>query len=343
MRSFLFTLHFCLVAGMGISTLEAQQMKTVFEGKESFNNVTKVDVQGRFCKVTLLPSENEAFVIQSKIEAMQDQAAYKIICTNENSTLTVTVQVPEDGYASHAGEITISMPPSVETIISNTSGYIELNNLRQANLTAATTAGKITARDSDGSISLQTKSGNIAANNINGTIKTSSSSGDQFINNLEGTITLDSPDGAITADNIKGTLNISTISGAQTLTNIEGDMIQRSSSGAVKISNSKVNITTQSMNGSVNLFDVTGILNITTTKGLIAGSQVKLTNSSNFTTTEGKIKIKLLNKKEELTFVLRSESAPVIAMGSSKMKKLNTGKGPIIITGTSRTGGQNYY
>ena len=343
MRSFLFTLHFCLLAGVGINNLNAQQMKTVFEGKETFNNVTKVDVQGRFCKVNLLPSESEDLVVQSKIEAMQDQAAYKIVCMNENGTLAISVQVPEDGYASHAGEINISMPPAVETIINNTSGYIELNGLKQANLLAGTTSGKITARDSDGSISLQTKSGNISTTNLKGTIKTSSSSGDQFINNLEGIITLDSPDGAITADKIKGTLNISTIAGSQTLTDIEGDIIQRSSSGAIKISNSNANITTQSMNGSVNLFGVTGILNITTTKGLIAGSQVRLTNSSNFTTTEGKIKIKLLNKKEELTFVLRSEKAPVIAMGDSKMKKLNTGKGSIIITGTSRTGGQNYY
>ncbi len=343
MRSFLFKLHFCLMASVGISNLNAQQMKTVFEGNETFGNVTKVNVQGRFCKVNLIPSESGDFAVKSKIEAMQEQAAYKIICSNENSILTVSVQVPEDGYASHAGEITISMPPSVETNINNTSGYVELNGLMQANLVAATTSGKITARDSEGNISLQTKSGNISATNLKGTIKTSSSSGDQFINNLEGIISLDSPDGAITAEKINGTLNISTIAGSQTLTDIEGDINQRSSSGAIKISNSNVNVTTQSMNGSVNLFGVTGILNITTTKGLIAGSQVRLTNSSNFTTTEGKIKIKLLNKKEELTFVLRSEKAPVIAMGNSKMKKLNTGKGPIIITGTSRTGGQNYY
>ncbi len=343
MRSFLFTLQFCLMAGMGIFNLNAQQMKVVFEGNETFSNVTRVEVKGLFCKVALLPSEQDGVTIQSKIEAMQDENAYKINCTNESGVLTVGVQVPGDGYASHAGEITIVMPLSLPISIDNTSGYVDLSNLKQANVTAVTTSGKITAKDSQGNIAMQTKSGNITVSNLQGEIKTSSSSGSQFINNLEGTITLDSPDGNITADNIKGTLNISTIAGTQTLTNIVGDIYQKSSSGAVKISNSTGNITTQSMNGSVNLFDVTGLLNITTTKGVIAGSQVKLTGSSNFTTTEGRIKIKLLNKKEELTFALRSENAPVIAMGSSKMKKLNTGKGPIIITGTSRTGGQNYY
>lgn len=343
MKSLLLSLQFCLMAGMGFVNLNAQQMKTVFEANESFSGINRVEIQGRFCKVTILPSENGSFEIQSKIEAMQDQDAYKIVCTQENDILSVTVHVPDDGYASHAGEITVSAPPSVEISINNTSGYIELRDLKQANLTAATTSGKVTAVRSEGSISMQTKSGNISASNLNGNIKTSSSSGDQFINNLQGIITLESPDGSITAEKINGTLNISTIAGAQTLTNIEGDVNQRSSSGAIKISSSNINLTTQSMNGSVNLFGVTGTLNISTTKGLIAGSQVRLTNSSNFTTTEGKIKIKLLNKKEELTFVLRSENAPVIAMGSSKMKKLNTGSGAIIVTGTSKTGGQNYY
>lgn len=271
MKSFLFTIQFCLMAFMGVCNLNAQQMKVVFEGNETFHNVTKINVKGLFCKINLIASQQEDVLIQSKIEAMQDEDAYKTICLNDGGLLSVSVQVPGDGYASHAGEITISLPASIAIDIDNTSGYVELHDLKQANLNVVTTSGKITAKDSQGNIGMQSKSGNISVNNLKGDIKTSSYSGSQFINNLEGTITLDSPDGDITADNINGTLHISTIAGTQTITNVSGEIFQKSSSGAVKISNSKANITTQSLNGSVNLFDITGILNITTTKGVIAG------------------------------------------------------------------------
>jgi DUF4097 and DUF4098 domain-containing protein YvlB len=331
-----------LISGMGLSTASGQQMITVFEANDNYSGITKVNIQGKFCRVKVLPAEGNNLIITSKIEAMKSHEDYKVVSVNENNELTLSVQVPQLDFASHAGEIVITPTANLQINIENTSGYIDINGISQANITASTSSGKITAAKSDGTITLQTKSGSIDATNLKGTVSLSTASGNQFVMNLEGTITLDSPDGPIIAENIKGKLNISTIAGSQTLTNIDGEVNQKCSSGAIKISNSNVTLTTQSLNGSVNLFGLKGVLNVTTTKGLIAGTQIKLTDSSSFNTTEGKIKIKFDNKKEELSFVLRSQNAPLIAMGSSKMKKLNTGSGPIVVTGTSTTGGQNY-
>ena len=70
--------------------------------------------------------------------------------------------------------------------------------------------------------------------------------------------------------------------------------------------------------------------------------RVKLTASSDFTTTEGRIQLQLLNDKEELTFMMQTESSKVglVAKGISKKKKLQAGKGPIVVTTKTRTGGQ---
>ncbi len=343
MIRFLFLSIFLSVASVaGLSAVEAQQMKTVFEGSDSYSGISKVTIIGKFCKVRIVPAEGNDVNVKSIIEAMEVHNDYRIVSETANNELTINVQVPQLDFASHAGEITISATPNLQIVIENTSGYVDMQQVVDANISASTTSGKILAKQSRGIITLQSKSGSIDATNLQGTIKLTSSSGNQYVNNLEGDITLDSPDGPIVAENIKGKLNISTIAGSQTLANIEGEVIQRCSTGAIKVSNSKITLTTQSLNGSVNLFGSTGVFNITTTKGLIAGSQVKLIGSSSFTTTEGKIKIKFDNKKEELTFALKSEKGPLIAMGTSKMKKLNTGTGAIVVTGYSTTGGQNY-
>lgn len=342
-RILFFSLFIAVALVGNISNAKAQEMKKVFENEQSYPGISKVEVEGLFCKIIIMPSEDGVTSITSQMEAMESHDEYKINSAVADGEVKMTVEVPKVNFASHAGEIVIKAAPNLEVAITNTSGYIEFSNLKQTVLSASTTSGKITGNNSDGKISVSSKSGNITIDNLKGDITTSSSSGAQFAGNLEGNISLDSPDGAITVDNVKGNLKIATIAGNQTLTNIEGDINLRGSSGALKISNAQANITIETLNGSVNLFGTTGVYNISTTKGLIAGSQVKFTDSSSFTTTEGRIKIKLMHKKEDLSFVLRSDKGALIAVGTSKMKKLNVGNGPIVITGTSKTGGQNYF
>lgn len=342
MKRLFLSLQVILISLAGMFSAGAQELNEVYNQTHQLEKVTQINVTGIFCKVVVEPAKDNQATISGKISSTLSADDFKVNFQQHDSIYDVSIDVLRTIVASNSGIITLSLTPGIKVNIENTSGYVELNNLDGAQINAVTTSGKINVANVHGNISLTSKSGTIVVHKIEGNLNVTSTAAEIFGNNLEGNIAIISTDGPITTENVKGTLSATSIGGNQIHKSVEGSVAFRSSTGSIKLSDAKNDIAINTLSGAVNLFGLSGKLNIDSGKGTITGVQIRLTDSSNFTTTEGKVKLKLLNSKEELSFVLKSEKAALIAMGNSKMKKLSVGNGPIIVTGTSKTGGHVY-
>ncbi len=326
--------------------VELKEMKVVFELQKELADLTSLSIEGKFCKVNISQSDAPGVTrIHGTLEALAEHEDYKMNFDLADGAATVTVQVPTEAFSSFVGAISIELGADVALTINNTSGYIEMSNISGNVVSLTTGQGRVTVADFRGKLTANTKAGKITCTNIDGEVNTTSLKGDQNFTDVKGKLTFESQDGSVVLTNMEGAVTGKTVAGLQTYQNITGEMNIKGSTGAIKLSNSEVLANIKTLSSAVNLFEVKGELHIETTKGAIVGQKgITLTASSDFTTTEGKINLRLTNDTSELTFDLASESsdAAIIARGTSKKKKLQMGKGAIVITGRTRTGGQVY-
>lgn len=337
------------LATSAVAQIPVKQMVTVTELKKDIS-VKQLDINAQFCRVTFMPSTSDVITFEGKMEALEESDGYKINIDENNGVASVSLDYPTEAKSSFAGELTIGLTPDAEVSINATSGNIYVNDLKGSNIKIKTAKGKVTIKNCDSNIIAETKNGEINVTKYAGTLNVTSSAGNISIADAEGDITFESSDGSASATNIKGQLKGKTIAGTQTYDNINGDLNIQGGTGAIKVSNSEVTINATTKSATINFFKVTAEMHITAEKGQIisAGSAngVKLTASSDFTTTEGKVNLTLLNKKDELTFDLQHAQKGdigLIAKGERTTKKqLKCGSGPIVITGRTNTGTQTY-
>ncbi|TRX71574.1 DUF4097 family beta strand repeat-containing protein [Carboxylicivirga sp. M1479] len=319
----------------------AQDMPVVAEVNQQFENVVDVAIKGEFCKVNV--QQGQSVKVTGKMSAAKELDGYAINCSNEAGVLKVEVSKPDSGWTSHSGAVTVTVPKGVKVNIQTTSGYITLNGLAGNTVLAQSKSGKIVASDIQGDVTLKAKSASIKVNNITGQVSLTSKGGEQVARNIKGALSLYTSGGNMLVENIDGSLKTESTDGSQTIKGINGDIYLKTKSGAMKLSEAKGSLGTLSASGTLNLFDYEGSLQLVSTKGSVIGARVKLTESSNINTTEGKIKIKFVNPKEELSFLCESQHAYMVAFGKSKKRKLKWGDGPILVTAVSTTGAHNYY
>ena len=335
-------------ASLASAQIPIKQMTTMAEVSKELSSAKTLEIDTKFSKVSFIKAEGQTAVINGKLEAMQESDAYKINIDEVGTTATLSIEVPTDPKSAYAGDFTIEVPADVVINFKGTSGLVCVSDLADCKINIETVKGRVEAKNSAGDISITTKNGDITGTGIKGHITASTSTGNITFKNSEGELTLDSSDGAIMLNGVTGTVSTKTIAGTQTLEGINGTIQLAGSTGAIKVSKSEGVINAKTKNATINFFNYKGEMHIETEKGQIvsAGSAngIKLTASSDFTTTEGKINVTLLNTIDELTFDIASESSQVglIAKKNSKKKKLKTGSGPIVVTGRTRTGGQVY-
>ncbi len=329
---------------LSANAVEIKQMITVFETQKDLTDLTTLTVDGNFCKVNITQGTDKTTTVSGKLEAMTEHEDYNIKVDQSGSTATVVVGVPAEDFSSFVGEINIALAKGVTLTINNKAGYVDLKNVSGSDINITTLSGKITIDGFDGgTLNIDTKNGTLTAKNLDGTVSANSSKGDQSYTNVKGTLTFESPDGNVDVTDAQGTINGKTTAGSQTYLNFDGTLNLKGSSGALKISNAIGIFNIKTLTSVINLFETKGEFHIETTKGQVIGNKgITLRESSDFTTTEGKVNIRLTNSPDELTFNLAAESpnASLIVKGVSKKKKLQQGKGPIVITGRSKTGSQ---
>ncbi len=341
----LITLVACAASLLTAQAVEIKQMIVACEKTETLDGIVNLAVEGKFCKVSLVASETGNIELTGKLEAMAANDAYAIDVTRNGQDATITIGVPDDAFSSFVGELSLGIPTGRTVKVTNTSGYISVSGVTDSDVELFTSSGRVNIENFQGKMTATTKSSDIALKNATGEVSLISTKGSMTADNVSGTLSLDTDDGSVTVNNLSGTVNGKTIAGTQTYKDIAGTMNIKGSAGAIKISNAECVFNIKTLSSPVNFFESKGEFHVETTKGAVNGTKgVTLTASSDFTTTEGKINMRLTNKLEDLTFVLTAESsnASLIAKGTSKKKKLNLGKGAIVITGKTGTGSQIY-
>lgn len=323
---------------------EIKKMIPVYEIQQEIQDVKHVQIDSRFCKLTIKQTNGKS-IFKGKLEAMVQQDGYNFKIDNDGTSRKISVNVPEDGNTSFAGEIEVLLNPETQLDVESSSGYVTIDSINGCNISIKSTQGKITVSKYSGTLNAETKNGTITITDFDGNLSTATSRGDIAVTNISGDANIETSDGNITISNINGNVKSASVAGWQTYQQINGNLTIKGSSGSLKISNMTGNLTIKTLTSPVNLFEVKGKFNIETTRGPIIGTKgITLTESSNFTTTEGKIQLTFTNGKDDLSFDLQSESskAAIIARGNTKKKKLSFGKGSIMVTGRTRTGGQVY-
>ena len=322
-------------------TIVAQDLIEVARVNDQFENINRIFVQGDFCKRSI--TQGDTVAVKGALKTNKQIEGYAIATEVIEGQLKVEVQKPKSGWTTHAGIIEVTLPDGIALEVVSSSGYITIKGVNGTSLEAKSKSGKIVAEQLQGEVSLHSRSGSIKVDAIEGPLSMSTKTGEQVARHIKGDVSMQSTKGALIIEDIKGGLTTVSTEGAQTIKEVVGDIQIKTMSGALKLSNATGHVQSQTGAGTLNLFDVTGVFNLMSTKGSVIGTRVKFLESSTINTTEGKIKLKLENKKEELSFMCQSEHAYIVAFGKSKKKKLKTGDGAIVITAVSTTGAQNYY
>ena len=155
-----------------------------------------------------------------------------------------------------------------------------------------------------------------------------SSYGFQSYEAIHGNIMSVSASGDLLVKKLEGNVNARSSYGKESYEDVEGDIHAQVSSGDIEINRCK------------------GALSLATSYGDIKAKYLRLASSSEFKTSSGDIKISLLNELQDLTFDLRSNTGNLVVekenVKNSADKRLNLGKGSILITGISSYGDQIY-
>jgi hypothetical protein len=329
------------ILGCTFSTF-AQTTSVVREAANEFEGIKTIKVDAQFSKIDISPIEGNKVQFSGKLISDKQDEAYQLVNSAADGILTIAIKYPAQGWTTHSGEVVLKVPAGVALDIVTTSGAVKLDGLADANVKVVSKSGSLDCTKSKGNIYLESITGAIRATDCSGNVSTKSKSGNQFITRAEGNINANSTEGEITLAQTNGKVQTESTTGKQSIGFHVGDVNSKSVNGSIKISEVKGNIAVISFAGPLNLFKTTGLVNLQSTAGDQVGTRVLLTGSSSFKTTEGKIKMQIDNKTDELTFNLLSESAFIQARGTSKKKKLKLGKGTIVVTGESTTGGQVY-
>ena len=334
-------LFICLLISTKLSFAQNTPQQ-VFQIDSTISATPKLNLNGQFCKIEITKSNDNLIHIWGELFSDKNDSEYKISLISTSDQTEIRVTYPSQGWSSHSGTIQLKIPQNIEMDIETSSGQIHSNQVNISNAKIISRSGNIELNDCKGAFSLETVTAKLNVTNLTGNMKCKSKTGDTYLSKINGNVTSNTSDGNITIADINGSVNSDATTGNTDIDRVVGDIKSKASSGFIKIADSKGNINVTTFSGAIKLFNTEGIVNLKSTTGEQVGTRIKLTASSSFYTTEGKIKMDLDNPIEELSFVLESSSSYLQAARESKKKKLKVGKGPIVVTGTSTTGAQLY-
>ena len=334
-------LAFLVSATFGsVSTLEAQQQLLMQKVDTTYKSVNFVKITGSFAKISIANNDISDIKLSGELRANEKVNGFVLSHTLVADTLAVLISYPKDNWVTHSGELRLSLPKGISVDIENTSGYIDIISCNDLKVNAVTTSGKFVVRNCGGTFALRSISGDITASKYEGSltivsntgkISTSECVGNLDITNLSGESSIITHNGNIIAESTSGKIQMESIT---------GDIKAKTASATMKVSKVVGNLNLTSFSGTMTFFDIKGVINNDSGAGDQLGQQINLTGNSKFVSTEGSIKLRLLNQTPDLTFKMVSESGFIQVRGESKKKKLKLGKGALLVESYSTTGGQ---
>jgi DUF4097 and DUF4098 domain-containing protein YvlB len=159
----------------------------------------------------------------------------------------------------------------------------------------------------------------------NGTeVRIKTSSGSVRIEGIDGGKWIDTGGGSITVIGGQGNIRAESGRGDQRYDGIRGEINAKAQSGKIEINNHL------------------GSLLLETGLGSIVGRDVTARNDCSFKTGVGSIDIDFTNPSSDFSYVLKSLTGKIEVAGRSERGSIQTGNGPIRITGSTTSGRQRY-
>ncbi|MEQ9468321.1 MAG: DUF4097 family beta strand repeat-containing protein [Ekhidna sp.] len=295
----LITLLLC-VSGFAQNTLAKAELEA--------ENVDEVRIEGSF--VDVFVNSGDRVYFKGIITGSGDEGDYSFDTDIVGRTLVIRVDRRNSNnwknFRITESRIDLTITDGIKLDIDNSSGDVNVANLRASSSNIEATSGDITLRSIVANLNVETSSGDIDIDGLTGDSEIESTSGDQEIYNSKG--------------------NIET----------------RSSSGDITISGFNGKIEIQATSGDVEIRKGVGAIKARTSSGNIDGYGIELNDNTYFDATSGNIEIDFVNDLDDLSFDLTATSGDLEVGSRSGDKRLVIDRGGIKVIGTTSSGDQEY-
>ncbi|MEP0984249.1 DUF4097 family beta strand repeat-containing protein [Ekhidna sp.] len=286
----------------------AFSQNTLAKAELEAENVDEVRIEGLFVDVYVNSGDRVYF--KGIITGSGDEGDYSFDTDIVGKTLVIRVDRKTNrnwkNYRLNESRIDLTIVDGVRLDIDNSSGDVNVANLRASESKIEASSGDITLRSIVANLDVETSSGDIDIDGLTGDSDIESTSGDQEIFNSTGNIETRASSGDITISGFNGKIEVQTTS---------GDVEIRKGVGAIKAR---------------------------TTSGEIDGYAIEINDNCYFDATSGNIEIDFTNDLDELSFDLTATSGDLEVGNRSGEKRLVIERGGLKVIGTTSSGDQEY-
>lgn len=295
------TMMLCLLIGV-----TAQAQRTVAEANFSLDNIESLEVEGRFCDITMEATSGSSLDFDGLIRAAKE-LDYEIRYEQSGSHVRVWVESPRSnnwnwGWNDFEARLDFKVPANVKVRVDNSSGDVSITGLDASNHRIEASSGDIEIRKVVGDMIVRASSGDVQIDGVEGDLEVETSSGDQRVYNIGGDVRFDAS------------------SGDTRFQSIAGDLRGRTSSG------------------EIDMVDVEGVFDVSASSGDIEGRDLVVKGGSSFVATSGDITVYVNQDLEGLSFEARSSSGDISIgreRGEDRMVIRNPGGEDVYLKSTS--------
>lgn len=317
-------------------------MNAQHQVRESFSNVTDLQVEGLFCDVNILVWNSDHIEFSGKLEIEPSNDQIKIKYSQSGNQVKVWVETPKHCKGNYHGEFVFKIPSSTNVFVNNVSGDILAKSLAGSHLTMKTVSGDISLQSIESDLVAESVSGDMTIIQVEGALQCNTVSGDVEVNQVDGTLQVSSISGDLNIKKIMSGCTSSTVSGDINSEDVRTYFKSSSTSGTITGINLQGEIKCNNTSGNLVINNATGIFNCETLNGSITGETIRLMGESKFKSFSGDISLLLTNSESELSFDLNSFSGRIEAKGIQGKDRLKMQKGTILIKGETFSGNQKY-
>jgi DUF4097 and DUF4098 domain-containing protein YvlB len=273
----------------------------------TFNSITRLEVTGMFCDVTINPHNGKHLSLKGDMKVeykgkVLNKPHYVIRYEQKDSVLKVWVENTQpkknmimiNGEVNYSGHLDFQVPERAALLIKNASGNITATGLRgrpchlesnygtvraegiATDLTLRSSSGNVAFENVEGQVDCRVSYGNISASNIRGRMQIHSSSGHIQLADLTGDLEIKSSYGNTDIKHLKGNLQVKAASGHVKAEAIEGPISYVSCSyGSITLTNITSSLTVKASSGAVHLRDIRGNISLSSAYGTQQLSDIK--------------------------------------------------------------------
>lgn len=287
-------------------SISAQAQRTVAEANFSLDNIESLEVEGRFCDISMEPTSGSKLEFDGFVKASKD-LDYEIRYEQTGSHVRVWVESPRSnnwnwGWNDFEARLDFKVPAGIKVRVDNSSGDVTIAGLEGTNHKVECSSGDIELRDITGDMIVRASSGDIKIDGIKGDLEVETSSGDQRIYNVGGNVRFEASSGDTRFQGIGGSLKGRTSS------------------------------------GEIDMVDIEGVFDVSASSGDIEGRDLIVKGGSSFVSTSGDISLYANQDLENLSFEARSSSGDITIgreRGEDRMVIKNPGGQDVYLKTTS--------